>query len=165
MQGLVTHSYSHCFFLSLLSLFLWKLYSMGLYSFPWHLGASGDGRRDFTPICFSESMLVFYPLMSRLIEGLTWWSLVCCGVPQDSLGSVEVPALFTLSISQACCELVVLCQALGVLKFLGFSGLTWILHKFFMWENKQTAPFDNLMLPPHFREHASLAGRILFIYI
>lgn len=159
------HFHSHCFFLSLLPLFLWKLYSMGLYSSPWHLRASGDDRHDFTPICFGESMLLFYPLMSQLIEGLTWWSLVCCGVPQDSVGSMEVPALFTLSISQVCYEWLVFCWALGVLRFLGFSGLTWILHKFFMWENKQTALFDNLMLPQHFREHASLAGKILFIYI
>lgn len=60
------------------------------------------------------------------VEGLTWWSLVCCGVPQCSLGSMEVPALFTLSISEACCELLVFFWALGVLRFLGFSRLMWI---------------------------------------
>lgn len=68
------------------------------------------------------------------------------------------------SISQACCELLVFCWALGVLRFLGFSGLMWILHKFLMWENKQTALFDNLMLSQHFREHVSLARKI-FIYL
>lgn len=67
--------------------------------------------------------VVIVSLMPCLIEGLTPWSLVCCGVPQDSVGSTEVPALFTLSVSQACCELLVLCWALGVLRFLGFSGL------------------------------------------
>lgn len=33
-----------------------------------------------------------------------------------------------------------------------------------MWENKQTALFDNLMLPQHFRKLVSLAGNILFIF-